>query len=119
MTSKPSEMHNACREENTRKPSRNRFELWLRLRRANGFLLLLGIVLLLFARDRILAFGLALAALRERRLRRRHKRQRVQGGAANRVTPTTAIFWLKAIKLWPIKYLPSYGAASCCRSRAG
>ncbi|WOJ90199.1 SGNH/GDSL hydrolase family protein [Methylocapsa polymorpha] len=64
MNLKPSDLSDA-RIADARKPGDNRFERWLRQRKGNGLLLLLGFVFLLFAFDSILAFALVLSGLRE------------------------------------------------------
>jgi hypothetical protein len=61
---KSSEILNAPSAED-RTPSENRFELWLRQRRGNGLLLLLGVVFLLFGLDSILAYAVVLSGVRQ------------------------------------------------------
>jgi hypothetical protein len=48
-----------------RKLGENRFEHWLRQRRENGLLLLLGVVFLLFGLDSILAYAVVLSGMRQ------------------------------------------------------
>jgi hypothetical protein len=61
---KSSEKLNAPSTEH-RKLGENRFEHWLRQRRGNGLLLLLGVVFLLFGLDSILAYAVVLSGMRQ------------------------------------------------------